>query len=134
MVVSARFLSTAAFAFVAGVATTGVYMSQGGPQREAAAEPHEAATPSLAQRLRAEAHGESLPWSDPVKAKPEPPKLTSAPRPANALPNEGGPVADQRRTPGPQTKPVSAPVRLAQSDEQTPPPEVDQADPAPAIK
>jgi hypothetical protein len=142
MAASARFPSTLAFAFVAGVTTTGVYMSQGGVRREAAVA--EAVRPSLVQRLRAEAHGESLPWSDPVKTKLEPPKLTFTPGPADAPAKEGGAVADEGRAPGPQATPVPAPaqppangrsrVRLAQSDRQTPPPEEDQPEPAPAIK
>lgn len=134
MAASARFLSTVAFAFVAGVTTTGVYMSQNGTHREDAAEPHKAATPSLAQRLRAEAHGESLPWSDPLKAKPQPPKLTFTPGPADVSAEEGGAVADQGPAPGPKARPVSASVRLAQSDGQTPHPKEDQADLAPDIK
>ncbi len=134
MATSARFLSTVAFAFVAGVTTTGVYMSRGGTHREAAAGLHDAATPSLAQRLRAEAHGESLPWSDPVKATLEPPKLTFTPGPTDAPAEEGGAVADQGRDPASKARPVSAPVRLALSDGHTPHPKQDQADPAPDIK
>lgn len=144
MAASTRFLSTVAVAFVAGVASTSAYMSRGDARRDAPEGPHEAA-PSLSERLRAEAHGQSLPWSEPVKAKPVPSKPTFTPGPDDAPAKESGSVADEGRAPSPQVTPVPAPVRppndggrsrvrLAQSDSQTPPPEEDQADLAPAIK
>lgn len=144
MAASTRFLSAIAVAFVAGVASTSAYMSRGDAHRDAPRAPH-GASPSLSERLRAEAHGQSLPWSDPVKAKPEPSKLTFTPGLADAPVKEGRALADEGRTPGPQATPVPAPVRppddggrshvrLAQSDGQTLPPEEDQADLAPTIK
>ncbi|GJE14598.1 hypothetical protein FOHLNKBM_5673 [Methylobacterium longum] len=144
MSASTRFLSAVAVAFVAGVASTSVYMSSGDAHKDASEAPRGAA-PSIAERLRAEARGQSLPWSEPVKAKPEPSKLTFTPGPADAPAKGGGAVADEGRAPGPQAAPVPAPVRtpddgararvrLAQSDRQTPPPEEDQTGPAPALK
>lgn len=144
MVASTRFLSAVAFAFVAGVASTSAYMSGNDGHRDAPKAPHVAA-PSLSERLHAEAHGQSLPWSEPVKAKPAPSKLTFTLDPGNAPTKEGGAVADKGRAPIPQATPAPASIRppddggrsrvwLAQSDGQTPPPEEDQADLAPAIK
>jgi hypothetical protein len=145
MAASTRFLSAVAVAFVAGMASTGAYMSRGDAHRDTPGAPH-GATPSLSERLRAEAHGQSLPWSEPVRAKPAPSKLTFTPEPADARAKEGVRVADQGRAPGPQASPVAPPVvrlpddvgrvrdRLAQSDGQTPSPDGDEADLAPAIK
>ena len=144
MAASTRFLSAVAVAFVAGVASTSAYMSRGDADKDAPGAPPEA-TPALAERLRAEAHGQSLPWSEPVKAKPVPSKLTFTPGPADATAKKGWAVADEGRASSPQAAPLPAPVRppddggrsrvrLAQSHEQTPSPEDDQADPMPAIR
>ena len=144
MAASTRFLSAVAVAFVAGVASTSAYMSRGDADRDASEAPHEA-MPSLSERLRAEAHGQSLPWSEPVKGKPGPSKLTFTPGPVEARAKGSGAIADEGRASSPRATPVPTPalqpddggrsrVRLAQSDRQTPPPEEDQANLAPAIK
>src|ERR1700712_1482848 len=144
MAASTRFLSAVAVAFVAGVASTSAYMSRGDAHRDAPGASNGAA-PSLSARLRAEAHGQSLPWSEPVRVKPSPSKLTFPPGPADEPTKEGGAVADEGRAPSPQATPVPptvrppddggrSSVRLAQSDRQTPPPKEDQADLAPANK
>jgi hypothetical protein len=144
MAASTRFLSAVAVAFVAGVASTSAYMSRGDAHRDTPGAPH-GATPSLPERLRAEAHGQSLPWSEPVKAKPAPSKLTFTPGPADAPIKEGGAVAYEGRAPIAQPATVPPSVRtpddgvrshaqLAQSDRQISPSGEDQADPAPAIK
>ena len=53
-------------------ASTSAYMSRGYARRDVPEAPHEA-TPSLSERLRAEAHGQSLPWSDPISMQATPP-------------------------------------------------------------
>lgn len=86
MSASAKSLSAVALAFVAGMASMSAYMSRGVARRDVPEAPQRAA-PSLAERLRAEAHGQSLPWSDPVETTSvpsSPPKLQFTPGPAGA--------------------------------------------------
>lgn len=92
---------------------------------------------ATSERLRAEAHGHSLPWSDPVKTAavpPAPPKLTFTPSPADAPAGDSAAGTEQARSTAPQAAPGPAParpqdsgerprVRLVQSDGQPPPPE-----------
>lgn len=111
MAASVRSLSAVAFAFVAGVAGTSAYLSRGAAVRDAAGAPHEAA-PSLSERLRAEAHGQSLPWSDPVKAagSPAPPKLHFTPDPPDAPAKNAQSVARGETSP-PRARRAPVPVR-----------------------
>lgn len=113
MAVSSRFLFAIGVAFVGGVVSTSAYMSGGGAPKEVTGASHEAA-PSLSERLQAEAHGRSLPWSDPVKTAAVPaasPKLQFTPGPAEP-PAEGAKSASGgERSPVPQITSAPAPVR-----------------------
>jgi hypothetical protein len=117
MAASVRFLSAVAVAFATGVVGTGAYMSRGDAGRDVPGTTHGAA-PSLSERLRAEAHGQSLPWSDPVKAaalSPPSPKLQFSPGPPEA-PVEGARSATGGdRSPVLQVTPPPTPER-AQDD------------------
>lgn len=113
MAPSTRFLSVVAFAFVAGVASTSTYMSRGDARRSTPEAPHGAA-PSTAERLQADAHGQSLPWSDPVKATAVPaahPRLQFTPGPTDAPVKGVESVASGERGSGPQTTPAPATMR-----------------------
>ncbi len=117
MAVSKRFLTAVAVAV--GVVSTSAYMSRG-DARDDVTGASRGATPSLSERLRAEAHGQSLPWSDPIKTASIPatsPKLqfTSGPRDAPVEGSES--LASEERRPVPQATLPTAPVR--QPDKRT---------------
>ncbi len=112
MVVSTKFLSAVAVALGVGIVSTSAYMSRGDARRDVTGASREA-TPSLSERLRAQAHGRSLPWSDPVKTAAIPaasPKLrfTSGP-PDEPVERAKSPASEERR-PATQATLPTAPV------------------------
>lgn len=122
MAASTRFLSAVAFAFVAGVTSTSVYMSRGDARRDVRGASHEAA-PSLSERLRAEANGQSLPWSDPAKAAaatPASPKLRFTPGPADAPVEGAKSVTEGNRSTVLQMTPAPTPVRPPEEGRERP--------------
>lgn len=113
MAASAKFLSAVAVAFVAGVASTSAYISRGDVRKDAAEVPH-GSPPSLTERLQAEAHGRSLPWSDPTSTTiptPVAPKLRFTRGPTDASAEGPTSGAAEKRGLSPQAMPVPTPVR-----------------------
>lgn len=122
MSASAKSLSAVALAFVAGMASMSAYMSRGVARRDVPEAPHRAA-PSLAERLRAEAHGQSLPWSDPVETTSVPsssPKLQFTPGPAGASADGIKSASDGERSPVQQVMPAPTSVRPPVEDRERP--------------